>query len=968
MFYINIYAQNSWRELLDNAQKYFEAGKIISALDFAEKARIAGEKEFTKKSKEYSITLTILSIINRKSGNLQNVEKYLLESIEIIEQIEGKNGQQYAPAINQLGLFYAEVEKHQKAISLYENAIKIIENNPKQQEIYLQFTNNLALSYARLNNYEKAHKILNDNITFIEKNKMQKREQGIVTRNIIGEIYKYEGKYASAELNTKIAKLYIEDIYKVYEKGIGSFNFELYVSIITNLAEIQKLMGRFSEAEPLYDKSLDFSGKLYGKQSQMYAGVLTQLASLYMRTQRMEKAAQNYLESLAIVEKIYGKNHVNYALVVNNLAVLYMQNKNYPKAEKLYEETINISKIEKNREYYNSLNNLANLYMEQKKYEPAKKLLIECEKELKKIVGVLHNSYIRCIKSLGETYFYLGDYTNAKKYLMDMSIFKLKEMSDNFGFLSESQKLTYLEENRKYFETFSSFAFSYSYINKNQNDKQAVLNTLYSLFTAQKGIVFNSNKKIVQEIMSSGNADMINKYNNWKEQKEQLAHYSNLTSEELNQKGINIKELRIGTENVEKLINLQSFERKKKEFSFSSIDEITKKLNVDECLIEIIRIKIDTAITYGFLLANNQGKLDIELGINGKDLEEKFLKYYKNMIKNKSFDKHSYKNYWSPIEKVLKRNGKFKKIFMAADGVYNEINLSSIKIGETEKFVLDEFNIHLLTNTKEILDLEIKKTNSKKEKKTTKTARLFGRPTYQMEGEKHQEHTKQERKTGEEREVTFSENYANVEWNDLPGTETEIKSIEKIMNANNLKVESFYKEKATEEAVKNSKNPTILHIATHGFFFQDEDKTKITNSNETMMRSGIALAGVSNYFRAKEKPNTDDGILTAYEVSNMDLGKTELVVLSACETGLGDITAGEGVFGLQRALRVAGAKTIITSLWTVNDEVTQMLMTEFYSIWFSGISCRDAFNQAQKKIKEKYPEPYFWGAFLMIGE
>jgi CHAT domain-containing protein len=129
------------------------------------------------------------------------------------------------------------------------------------------------------------------------------------------------------------------------------------------------------------------------------------------------------------------------------------------------------------------------------------------------------------------------------------------------------------------------------------------------------------------------------------------------------------------------------------------------------------------------------------------------------------------------------------------------------------------------------------------------------------------------------------------------------------------------------------------------------------------MRSGLLLAGCEN-----PKSEGEDGVLTAEEAMNLHLENTELVVLSACETGLGDVQNGEGVFGLQRAFQQAGAKTILMSLWKVSDEATQLLMSEFYSAFLNGKPKREAFKTAQLKLREKYESPYFWGAFVMVGE
>jgi CHAT domain-containing protein len=192
-------------------------------------------------------------------------------------------------------------------------------------------------------------------------------------------------------------------------------------------------------------------------------------------------------------------------------------------------------------------------------------------------------------------------------------------------------------------------------------------------------------------------------------------------------------------------------------------------------------------------------------------------------------------------------------------------------------------------------------------------------------------------------------------------------------------VETLLRKEALEEKIKSSQNITLLHIATHGFFLapkNEHEKEVYTHNlrdveNNSMLRSGLLLGGAEKNLIAmlsdQSNPAGDDGILSAYEVMNLNLDAAELVVLSACETGKGDVKNGEGVYGLQRAFMLAGAHHVLMSLWKVDDAATQELMAAFYGEWLSGKEKMTAFHDAQVSMKQKFSHPYYWGAFVMMG-
>ena len=169
---------------------------------------------------------------------------------------------------------------------------------------------------------------------------------------------------------------------------------------------------------------------------------------------------------------------------------------------------------------------------------------------------------------------------------------------------------------------------------------------------------------------------------------------------------------------------------------------------------------------------------------------------------------------------------------------------------------------------------------------------------------------------------------------------------------------------------------SILHIATHGFYLDEKGAARSNpslltveeNDSHTypLRRCGLILSGGQHAWLGESLPNdVEDGILTGEEIAGMDLSGTDLVVLSACQTGLGDIDR-EGVYGLQRGFKIAGAGTIIMSLWEVNDEATELMMTKFYSNLTSGKSKRDSFDAAISAVKAKFESPEYWAAFIML--
>lgn len=319
---------------------------------------------------------------------------------------------------------------------------------------------------------------------------------------------------------------------------------------------------------------------------------------------------------------------------------------------------------------------------------------------------------------------------------------------------------------------------------------------------------------------------------------------------------------------------------------------------------------------------------------NGKDLEKHGLSFYRNAIKLKIEDNESYGVFWQPLEKYMRN---FTNIYISVDGVYNNINLNTLNT-TNGKYLIDNYNLVRLPSLKTILD--IKHLNQKS--KVT-SASLIGNPDF-----------------GNNNLIS-----------PLPATLLEVEAIKNLLANNQVSVSQYTGQKATALAVRSIADTDIIHIATHGFFIPD---TQMQNASWNLLnksyegplfRSGLMFAGAAEAYESGQFEPLNKNVLSAYEAISLNLENTKLVVLSACETGSGEVVNGEGIYGLQRSFQVAGAEATVMSLWKVDDQATQELMVELYREYTVSGNISSSFRSAQLTLREKYSQPYYWGAFVL---
>lgn len=323
-----------------------------------------------------------------------------------------------------------------------------------------------------------------------------------------------------------------------------------------------------------------------------------------------------------------------------------------------------------------------------------------------------------------------------------------------------------------------------------------------------------------------------------------------------------------------------------------------------------------------------------------------------------------YSMLWKPLENLLEG---VTNVYFTAPGVLNSISFNGL-CDESGTYVFDKYKLHQLTTTSELLH--------DADNSLPQSAMLVGDILFSPG-----QADKAGKVVAESREVEadftlddFSERGVSRQYfRYLPFTAKEIDTITSDLKG--LNVKTSRRMDATEETVRGicESHPDVLHFATHGFFLATEaEAARVPYMNRfkkmlgsSMQRAGIALAGAEETWRGAEKPEDNDGILTAVEVSGLNLKGTKMAVLSACETALGEYNY-EGIHGLPRGLKQAGVQSMIVSLWSVNDNSTSLFMTQFYKHWLSGLSKHEAYEQAIKVVRESFPEPYNWAPFILL--
>lgn len=835
----------------------------------------------------------------------------------IAKKINKEKSEQYDKLLGLLAHYYAQTGGFNKSIDL------LLESLTLNQEIYgensteyLRGLNNLAVSYSETGNYKKSIELGNKVLDLVDESK---KEDCLISAAVFSNMmssYINLGNYNNA---TEYGRKYLALI-----ENETIEDEDVIANALHNLSILYSDIGDLEEAIRLEEKAESLIKK-NNKNTFQASLICTTLSTYYAETGKYKKALRKSKEALQFFKdkSTFNYDPSNYAISLSNLGSIYAKNNDFVKAIDFQEQSLNV------------------LRENELTYKPF---------------------YSSLLFNLGINYLGINKGAYAAPYVKEGTDMLEVYINTHFKWLSESERSMFWNKENIYFLIHPSFYYS-------TNDPSFV-DMSFDGALLSKGLLLQSSQELNNLLMESGNRLVVEKVEKLRSLHQTL---NKLYEKPISERLLNTDSLEIEAQDLEKDLLFQS-----KEYGdytrFMSVKwaDVQKGLSEKDVAIEFVDLPVfysDSTMYAALVLRKDWGGPRMISLFEKKEVEQ-YLNHSPNKLYSGDVGIKLYQLMWKPLEEVIQKGD---VVHFSAAGVYHQLALEYLQ-SEDGTPLCDIYNFHRLSSTRQLALDDIVT--------SFENATLYGGIQYDVNPQEMLVESNKfqvDENLHAYRGISMDSLRGN-KWISLDNTIKEIDFISDELSRNQIKTALFTGTNANEESIKalSGKKTNLLHLATHGFFLPIEEARKVDyfqmidrDDNPTpdmsMRRSGLIMAGGNRAWSGDTIPEeVDDGILTAQEISVLDFREMELVVLSACETGLGDINTSEGVFGLQRAFKKAGAKTLIMSLWKVNDEVTKSLMNKFYQSLLSGKTKHEAFLEAQQFIRSRHPEPQNWAAFIML--
>ncbi len=957
---------------LYQAQDQYEKAELLYIEVLALRKKVLG--------KQHPSTLTgmnNLAVLYQTQGHYEQAESIFIEVLALRKKILGKQHPDTLTTMNSLAFLYKAQGHYEQAEPFYIEALALRKKvQGKQHPSTLIGMNNLAELYQTQGHYEKAEPLYIESLA-LSKNVLGKQHPNTLTyMNNLALLYKAQGHYEKAE------PFYIETL-ALRKKVLGKQHRGTLTSM-HNLALLYKAQGRYEKAESLNIETLALMKKVLGKQHPDTLTGMNNLASLYQAQGHYEKAEPLNIEALALSKKVLGKQHPNTLASINSLALLYQAQGHYDKAEQLNIEALALSKKVLGKQHPNTLtcmHNLAFLYQAQGHYDKAEPFYIETLALSKKVLGKQHPDTLTGMNNLALLYQAQGYYDKAEPFHIESLVNRNLFLQNILWGAGEKTRLSYLQQQKKFQDNYLSF---YNQLITSDTEKQNQLaQQAWKMSVSRKGLLLRiaSEASALSKLHQVNDPQLAKLSQQIQQTRSEIAALTfsaqpnpakqATLSEQLNtlqrQLSSKVSQFRDKTQTIQPEDIISALTQQQAVVDFLIYKEVDVKTSEE---------KSEQLIA--FVASQEQGVKFINLGelasitqliqnyLGAIEYKPKKPAWFTSKERKKSLAKTSqvlYKKLWQPLTNALANK---KQIYLIPDGVLHLLPFKALQ-NEQGEYLAQQVE---LTRIGSVRDIVFPQQTIK-----TNPSTIMANPVYSAQVD-----------NTETPNQTVSPKLHDLNFIPLPGTQAESESIQKTMQQLQQPVNVYTETQASETTIKKEKSPRILHIATHGFFlekmdipedknlnrgiqFNERGKMAVAFVDNPLARSGLAFTYANQGIKGTKQADGSDGILTALEVIDLNLEGTELVTLSACETGVGEISVGEGVYSLNRAFQEAGAKAVLSTLWSISDEGTKLFMQKFYQRFLNQQSPQQALRETQEEFKndKQWNDPFFWAAFVVTG-
>ena len=949
------------RQLHAEGVRLTRAAKYDDALPLLERALQIRQKTLAPGDPLVAQALNSAGNLYWRKGDYAKAEPLQQQALAITEKERGADHPDVATALNSLANLYHSKGDYSRAESLYQRALAIREKaqGPEHPDVAAPL-NNLSNLYREKGEYDKAEPLLQRALAIREKAQGPDHSTVAAPLNNLATVYWAKGDYARAE------PLYQRAL-AIWEKALGPEHPSVALAL-NNLANLYRNKGDYAKAVPLYQRALAIREKAQGPEHPDLTAPLSNLANIYRGKRDYAMAERLLRRALAISEKAGGPEHPDVGIYLTNLGEVYRDKGDSARAEPLFQRALAIWEKALGPEHANvaaALTSLGLLDSGKGDYARAESVLQRAVEIREKALGPEHPTVAAALTYRAGLSEATGDVRQAVAFQLRASIINERNIARIVASGSERQKLAYLAElEAESDQTVSLHAHA-------APDDSEARSLAITTVLRRKGRALDAMTDSVGALRGRANPQDQALFDQLKEAR---AHAARLvlggpqkTTPAQHQD--QIKSLDAQIERLEAEISRSSGEFRAQAQPVTT-SAIQSAIPANAALLELYVYRPFNARyrtrdeQFGkpryvaYILPSGGAIQWVDLGEAAAI--DRAVEAWRTALRDpnradaKRLARALDQQVMAPVRKLL---GKTRHLLLSPDGALNLIPFGAL-VDDQNRYLIENYSFTYLTSGRDLVRLQAQ-TPSRQGPLVvanplfTLSPTLTTNPAAPQEGEAR-------------RSVDFNEE----RFDPLPSTGIEARALSAVLSDAHVLTGAD----ATEAAIKQVRGPSILHIATHGFFLADQrrdanvglDESTPIVSEDPLLRAGLILAGANQ----RRSGAGEDGILTASEVTALDLWGTKLVVLSACDTGLGEVKNGQGVYGLRRALVLAGAQSLVMSLWDVADRPTRELMVDYYKGLQEGQGRSEALRNVQLKMlrSRDRQHPYYWAAFIESGE